>query len=184
MPRNPHRDPRKSPRLKGYDYAQEGAYFVTVCTHRREHLFGAVVEGEMRCNAFGEIVWACWDDLPNHYANIELDACIVMPNHIHGIILITGDIHVHARDRVGAGLRPAPTNTVTAVSKKHGLTEVVRALKSFSARRINPLRGTPGTPVWQRSFHDHIIRSEGACTALREYIACNAAQWAADRYFV
>jgi putative transposase len=93
---------RRSIRLKGYDYRQEGAYFVTICTQDRECLFGQVVEGQMRVNPFGEIVAWAWNDLPNHNPHDELDAFVVMPNHVHGIVLIVDDL-------VGAGSEPAPT---------------------------------------------------------------------------
>lgn len=129
----------------------------------------------MHCNALGDIVWQCWHDLPNHYANIELDTFVVMPNHVHGIIIM--------RDTdVGEGLRLSPTHD--AVSKKrHGLTEIVRALKSFSVRCINVLRETAGTKVWQRSFHDHIIRNEASLNKLREYVIYNPALWEKDTFY-
>lgn len=177
---------RRSIRLKGYDYTQPGAYFVTICTYQRIHLFGEVVDGEMRLNAFGEIVRQAWFDLPNHYGHVELDAFVVMPNHIHGIIILTADT-------VGAGLKPAPTPTPTvgaglrpaptpAPTKRHPLSEIVRALKTFSARRINALRGTTGTPVWQRNYWEHVIRTERALDAIRRYIIHNPARWHLDRY--
>ncbi len=130
----------------------------------------------VRLNAAGEIVRACWDNLPDHYPNIELDVFVVMPDHVHGIVFINDEIRV---SNVGEGLRPSPTNTF----RKHGLTEIVRAFKSFSARRINQLRDSPGTQVWQRSFHDHIIRDERELNTLRTYILCNPALWAADQYY-
>ncbi|MGQ9928667.1 MAG: transposase, partial [Chloroflexaceae bacterium] len=95
---------RRSIRLKGYDYAQAGAYFVTICTQNRECLFGEVVNGEMRLNTYGAAVLGAWQDLPNHYPNVTLDAFVVMPNHVHGIIVLTTDDAT-----VGAGFKPAPT---------------------------------------------------------------------------
>jgi len=97
----PHRLRRQSIRLRGYDYAQLGAYFITVCTEDRACLFGEVVDGQMRLNEAGAIVQATWDALPSHYAGMRTDAFVVMPNHVHGIIVLT--------DAVGAGLKPAPT---------------------------------------------------------------------------
>ncbi|MCA9915636.1 MAG: transposase family protein, partial [Anaerolineae bacterium] len=81
---------RRSPRLQGYDYSQSGAYFVTICTHERAHLFGVVADGEMVLNRAGEIAQERWFALPDHHNGIELDAFVVMPNHIHGIIILTG----------------------------------------------------------------------------------------------
>lgn len=161
---------RKSPRLKGYDYTEAGAYFVTICTLNRVRLFGDVVDDAMRLNTLGEVVFSCWDDLPRHYSHVELDAFVVMPNHVHGIIVLI--------DENGEGLRPSPTTP-----KRHALTEVVRAFKSFSTRRINEQRDILGVSVWQRSFHDHIIRNEKELNILREYILYNPAKWSADRYY-
>ncbi len=172
---------RRSIRIKGYDYARPGAYFITVCTHNREFLFGEVANDEMRLSTFGHIVESSWHDLPNHYSNLQLDAFMVMPNHVHGIIIIT-DVGV------GAGLKPAPTRAIptnTQATKRpterHGLPEVVRAFKTFSSRRINALRGTPGVPVWQRNYYEHIVRSEEALKRIREYIGTNPLRWALDR---
>jgi len=125
-------------------------------------LFGDVTAGKMQLNDAGKIVQAVWGDLPNHYERLELDAFIVMPNHVHGIVVI-----------VGAGLKPGPA--------KHGLPEIVRGFKTFSSRRINEMRETPGVAVWQRNYHEHIIRNHESLDRLREYIANNPMQWALDR---
>jgi putative transposase len=87
---DPDKHHRRSIRLKEYDYAQPGAYFVTVCTRDRECLFGHVVNGEMHLNDAGEIARRCWEDIPHHFPLVELDAFAVMPNHVHGIIVIQG----------------------------------------------------------------------------------------------
>jgi REP element-mobilizing transposase RayT len=96
-------------------------------------------------------VQAAWDDLSNHFAGVSLDAFIVMPNHVHGIVGL--------QVLVGAGLKPGPTQ-ITA-----GLFEVVRAFKTFSARSVNKLRGTQGVPAWQRNYYEHIVRSKRNWTA-------------------
>ena len=171
---------RRSIRIKGYDYTRPGAYFVTICTHNRAFLFGEVTNGKMHLNAFGHIVESCWHDLPNHYPNLLLDAFTVMPNHVHGIVIIT-DVGV------GAGLKPAPTNAIytntqsNRPTERHGLPEVVRAFKTFSSRRINAMRGTPRTPVWQRNYYEHVVRNEEALKRIREYIATNPLRWEFDR---
>jgi putative transposase len=167
---------RKSPRLANTDYTQQGGYFVTICTHGHKHLFGHIDKsGVMHCNEYGEIVWDCWLDLPNHYQNIELGEFVVMPNHVHGIIFMIDDSELEAEKR--EGFKPSPTE------KRHGLTEIVRALKSFSARRINQKRKVKGIPVWQRTFHDHFIRNEAQLNKLREYVLNNPEVWATDLYF-
>ena len=92
MPYNSEKHYRRSIRLKEYDYSQAGAYFVTICAYNRECLFGDIVDGEMQLNIYGEIVAAFWDEVPSHFKNVELDAFIVMPNHMHGIVIITDSV--------------------------------------------------------------------------------------------
>ena len=183
---DPNKHHRRSIRLKQYDYAHAGAYFVTVVTQNRICSFGDVVNGEMRTNEFGEIVARTWNDLPNHNPHVILDAFVVMPNHVHGIIVIVDDLFV------GAGSKPAQSTTVQSGSetapaigkttaRRHGLQEIVRQFKTFSARRINAVRGTPGETVWQRNYYEHIIRNEPALHRIREYIRNNPVQWHLDR---
>jgi len=160
---------RKPIRLKEYDYSLEGSYFVTICTKDHEDVLGQIVDSEIRLNQYGEIVQSCWNELPSHYSNILLDEFVIMPNHVHGIIIIINDV-------VGAGLRPAPTR-----DKRYPLSEIIRAFKSFSARRINEIRNTLGLSVWQRNYYDHIIRNERSLYKIREYIRTNPEQWTWDK---
>jgi REP element-mobilizing transposase RayT len=165
MPAPKHR--RKAIRLRGYDYSQSGEYFVTICTKDRERVFGKIEEGRMRLNGFGEIVVSCWMDLPNHYPCVHTDVFMVMPNHVHGIIVITEP------DPVGEGSEPSPT-------RRYPLSEIVRSFKTFSARRINECRGTPGLSIWQRNYYEHIIRDERSLERIRQYIARNPERWQED----
>ena len=160
---------RRSIRLRHYDYAQAGAYFVTICTRDKASVFGHVTDREMYLNVFGEAVQACWNDLPRHYSYVELDAFMVMPNHVHGIIVLDDS------SDLGAGLRPAPT-----IVNRYGLPEIIRAFKAFSSRRINGLRGTPGIPIWQRNYYEHVIRNEYDLSEIREYIVHNPMKWDLD----
>jgi len=176
---DPHLHHRHSIRLKDYDYTQAGVYFVTICTWQHECLFGEVVEEIMVNNYAGSIVQAGWQGLPKHYKNIGLDAFVIMPNHVHAIILLH-DMGVI----VGAGL---PNNQLsTAIHPKpaptiHGLPEIVRAFKTFSARRINALRRLAGVPVWQRNYYEHIIRNEIEYSLIFDYIQNNPACWLEDQ---
>ena len=171
---NPEKHHRRSIRLKGYDYSLAGAYFVTICTWQRECLLGDIIKGEMRLNEYGLIVENCFKELIFHYLNIELDVYIIMPNHMHGIVNINGIDNVGAGlKNVGAGFKPAPT-------KRHGLPEIVRALKTFSSRKINKTRDRPGCPVWQRNYYEHIIRNENELNHIRQYITNNPFQWDDD----
>lgn len=176
---------RRSIRLPGYDYTQPGAYFVTISLQGREALLGEIHAGEMHLNEFGKIVQRAWLDLPIHYAQVELGTFCIMPDHVHGIIILRdGDDII-----VGAGLRPAPTTTAPAptptaptptATRQYPLSEIVRAFKSFSARRINAVRQTPGTTVWQRSYYEHIIRSDQEYQQIHQYIQANPAHWDRD----
>lgn len=185
----PDRHHRRSIRLQGYDYAQAGAYFVTVCTQDRACLFGDIFDGEMRLNTVGWMVHAGWLGLPDHYAGVELDTFVVMPNHFHGIVVIADDRNpgLAGAGLVGAGLKPARTKPArtkpvpTTGVRRHGLPEIVRGFKTFSARRINQTRQAPGVSVWQRNYHEHIIRDEASLRRIREYILNNPVQWALDR---
>ncbi|MGV8048897.1 MAG: transposase [Anaerolineaceae bacterium] len=200
MTYNPAVHHRRSIRLPEYDYSQAGAYFITLCAHQREYLFGEIVDGEMKLNEFGQIVQSTWHDLVNHVARIELDAFVIMPNHIHGIITIVGAGSEPARTEPArtepartepartepartepARTEPAPTTDIT--QKQTPLSEIVRQLKTFSARRINLARNTPGEPVWQRNYYEHIIRDEKSYNAISEYILDNPAKWELDSLF-
>ena len=97
MPYDPGRHHRRSIRLRGYDYTSAGAYFITICAHRRECLFGEVVDGVMRLNVYGRVVDACWQAIPDHFPHVMLDVYVIMPNHVHGIIAIVDDPPVGAR---------------------------------------------------------------------------------------
>ena len=159
------RRPRRQPlRLRDYDYTRPGAYFITICTHRRRCLFGRVADGAMHPNAFGAIVGSCWRALPRHYPHVELDGFVVMPNHVHGILLLTD-----------AGVVDRPK------ARRHDLSEVVRAFKTFSAQRINELRGAKGNRLWQRGFYEHIIRRGDPLNGIRSYIETNPLRWHLDR---
>ena len=141
--------------MPGYDYSKAGAYYVTIVAQGRECLFGQVVGGEMKLSQFGEIVQVVWFDLSNHYAHVELEQFCIMPNHVHAIIILKND-------------------------DGHPLSEIVRALKSFSARRINALRGTVGIPVWQPNYYEHIIRNNEDYLAKCGYIQDNPSNWDED----
>jgi putative transposase len=184
-----HLHHRRSIRLQGYDYAQAGAYYVTIVTQGRELLFGEVADGEMRLNEYGRIVRHAWFDLPRHYSHLELGTFCIMPNHAHGIIILYED----GRGGSLLGKEPSQTQAVAgkvfpAINqetrpdgrKRHPLSEIVRAFKSFSAKRINVLRKTPGIPVWQRNYYEHIIRNEAEHNRIHLYIQSNPAAWMND----
>jgi len=187
-------------RLKGWDYSSNGYYFVTICTHNRDHLFGEIENGEMMLNEYGKIVEECWFDLPNHYDNLRLDTFVIMPNHIHGIMIIDNNTDTVI---VETGFKPVSTTTpqttpvpfariqpiemetgfkpVSTTTKRHGLFEFVRALKTFSARQINKNRNSIGESVWQSRFYDRIIRNETELSNIRHYVVHNPLKWENDK---
>ncbi len=160
---------RKQVRLRDYDYSKNGYYFVTICTRDRKGFFGEIEEGKMILNAYGRIVFECWCDLPKHYVNCSLDSFVIMPNHVHGIVVIDNE------NVVGNGLKPFPTYGLS------GLSEIVRGFKTFSSRRINEGIRNRDRFSWQKSFYDHIVRSERSLSRIREYIQNNPLKWDLDR---
>ena len=200
---------RKRNRLKNYDYSRDGWYFVTICADNvgngfkpfrnslepfppiatnnfKPLFFGEIKNDEMMLNKYGIIVRECWLDLPNHYANCQLDEFVIMPNHFHGIVVINNDIGNGLKpfpcfQRNGLdrnGLKPFPTATV--VKKTHGLSEIIRGFKTFSSKCING-QNINNAFKWQKSFYDHVIRDEKSLNNIREYIQNNPLKWALDR---
>jgi len=172
MKYDPLNHDRHSIRLKGYDYSARGSYFLTICSHGRECLFGDVVGEEMRLSEIGDIVGKCWAEIPNHFANVRLDKFVVMPNHVHGILALgmVGTRHAVSLPRTEQFGKPTRGSVPT----------IIRSFKSAATKRINRLRGIPGCPVWQGRFHDHIIRNDADLHRIREYIETNPAKWASD----
>ncbi|OGU59609.1 MAG: hypothetical protein A2X64_04340 [Ignavibacteria bacterium GWF2_33_9] len=185
----------ESTRLPEYDYSRGGYYFITICTHNRLNLFGKVEKGTMILNEAGKIVEKCILDLPNHYSNLQLDYNIIMPNHLHLIMVIDYPIKSYKTNSVETGLRPVSENKIikpletglrpvsTTSIKYHGISEFVRALKSFSSRRINELRNKKFPPIWQRNYYEHIIRNDKSLYEIREYIQNNPLEWEEDEYY-
>ena len=172
MAYNEEQNHHRSIRLANYDYAQAGAYFVTVCTHERMCLFGDVILETMRPNDTGQVVHDEWLRTAEIRPDINLDSFQVMPNHLHAIVIF--DEEVSSKLTVGAHSR-APFSR-----QPKSLGSLVAGFKSATTKRINQLRGTPGTPVWQRNYYERVIRNEREMDATRQYIVDNPAKWAED----
>jgi putative transposase len=174
---------RRSIRLKEYNYSSPGAYFITICTYQKECLFGEIVDGKMELNQFGKTLEFTWLDLPNHLSNIILDEFVIMPNHFHGIIIIPAiepvGVGFNSGDNQGSLSKPTPT-----VGNLPALPKIVHNLKSKTTRRINLQRNTPGLPVWQRNYYEHIIRDVPSLDKIREYILYNPMNWKNDDLFM
>lgn len=211
MQYDPQLHHRRSVRLKGHDYAMAGAYFVTVVARDDVCLFGDVADEAVHLNDVGRITRAVWVYLPVHFPRLALDAFVIMPNHIHGIITISDD----DCGGVGAGF-PRPftprhessqhasshtestghgaetTDAGDADARKKGaetaplpprrtLGQIVAFFKYQSTKRINAMRGTPGLHVWQRNYYEHIIRDDESLNRIRQYILENPGRWMFDR---
>lgn len=173
---DPQKHHRRSIRLKGYDYSQSGVYFVTVVSRNRELIFGEIVNDAMRLNQYGQYVAEWWTDIPRHFAHVDIDEFIIMPNHIHGIILIAdaGD------QSVGAGSpRPVPSRPDSGAHRP-ALGQIVAYFKYQSTKQINATRDMPGAIVWQRNYYEHIVRNETSLDRIRQYVENNPLQWAMD----
>ena len=174
---------RGSIRLKDYNYAREGAYYVTVCVGDRKCLLGDMRNAEVILNGAGKMVLRDWKELPQRFPNIEMDEFIVMPNHLHGIINI---VSVDAMNHVGAG-SPRPNDDEGRGNRAPTLGQIVAYFKYQSTKSINARTGgviparTPYPKIWQRNYYEHIIRTETDLNKIREYIKTNPAMWERDR---
>ncbi|MGH7802166.1 MAG: transposase [Thermodesulfobacteriota bacterium] len=165
MKYNPDIHHRKSIRLKEYDYSQLGAYFITICTHNKELYFEQYPE-------LKQIVSRQWQEIPDRYTNIQLDEFIVMPNHIHGIMIVGATLAVAQKNRAGA--RPAPTiGEIIGTFKSRC---VHNWLKYIKENRIDSVG-----KFWQRNYYEHIIRNQDELNKIREYIQNNPLEWHLDR---
>ena len=171
MTYDPEKHHRRSIRLHGYDYSQAGAYFVTICTKNRASLFGSVADGEIQLNKAGQIAKRAWEKLPARFPSARLDAFIVMPNHLHAIII------------VGAQFIAPTANTSNesgkgAINRAPTLGEMVRAYKAASAAMIR--RAAAPDVAWQRNYYEHVIRDEDELARIRRYIEDNPRMWETD----
>ena len=160
---------RRSLRLSGYDYSQFGAYFITICVKGRKCSLGAILNGQMQLNSYGKIAAYSWNWLSQAYDYVELDECVIMPNHLHGIITISSN-------RRG-GSRTAPTGEC----KVKPLGRLIGAFKTVSTKQMNLISKTSGVPFWQRNFYEHVIRDDHSLNRIRDYIVTNPLRWDLDR---
>jgi len=169
---------RQSIRLKGYNYSLPGAYFVTICAFRKQCAFGEVVDGAIRLNEIGDMVAEWWSKLQRNFTGVEVDTWVIMPNHLHGIISIVGaDPRVRALSNAyeaEEGARAgAPLPRVIQWFKTMTTNRYIRKVKQEGQGRI-------AGRLWQRGYYEHIIRTEKALNAIREYIESNPARWGDD----
>jgi len=174
---DPDRHHRRSIRLPAYDYAGPGTYFVTLCTHDRSHLFGEIVRGLMVRNPTGDIVWDEWCRSADIRRELTLDEAIVMPNHFHGIVILHGD---PTAPPPAPPPDPSAPNPPPLRRAPRSLGSFVAGFKSATTRRIRDLHGAD-IPIWQRGYHEHVIRNERALCYIRNYVWTNPVRWEVDR---
>lgn len=167
---NPQIHQRRSIRHRGHDYGAHGAYFITVCTHRRAPLFGHIASGQMHPNDAGRMVQSVWDEIPAHFPHVALDEFVVMPDHVHGILIINDGCK-------GTACR-APTNEQFGQPVPGSIPTIIRSFKSAASQRIG--RGAVcqfQSKLWQRNYWERIIRSDDELRATRRYIQNNPMRW-------
>jgi putative transposase len=201
---NPTKFNRRSTRLRGYDYTQSGACFVTICANENDipivcrgdacvalnlssntdpntgpkptDVFGHIDNGRMIQNHAGRIIEQSWLAIPDHFLSVVLDEFVVMPNHVHGILIIDDNDNIRATHASPLQIK---SNSNTG-PKPGSVGAVVGAFKSATTKQINQARSTPGAKVWQRNYHDRIIRNDDELNRIREYIINNPANWDSD----
>jgi REP element-mobilizing transposase RayT len=174
---------RRSVRLRGYDYSQAGAYFVTVCVHDRECLFGDIEDGHMRLNDCGKIVESEWLKSAELRLEIECGQFVVMPNHFHGIVHIVGaygNTPLNGDTPVSNDMRQRAFCHTPLRSPSRNLGAMIRGFKSAVGKRMNEIGNTPGAAVWQRNYFEHVIRDEEDYNRIVEYVENNPQRWMED----
>ena len=174
---------RRSIRLPEDDHAEDGVYFVTICTRGRECLLGKVNAGRVELTEYGQIVQEEWVKSANIRAELTLGEFVIMPNHLHGIVEMNarGAVEVGAHGR--APLRASGFNGTRPLHRpKRSLGSFIAGFKSACTKRINQRRASPRTPVWQRNYYEHIVRDEDDLNRARQYIVDNPLQWELDEY--
>ena len=199
---------RRSMRLRDYDYSQPGAYFVSICVQHRKCLFGTIIDGKMQLNKIGQIVVECWNHIPQHFPSVELVDYVIMPNHMHGIIAWnitdTGTPYAPESAPNRRGKITPPTSTSESAPNRRGevtspalasesapnrrgkvtspaLGKIMAYFKYQSTKRINQYYNRAPTRIWQRNYHDHVIRDDKDLQRLHQYIQENPMKWSLDQ---
>lgn len=182
-----------STRLPDWDYSSPGYYFITICVKNRVCCLGKINNGQIILSTQGKIATDYWFDLKNHYTHVALDAFVVMPNRIHGIMEIKNNntvetIHDHAQPP-----EHAPAETIHELSlpqlkndpkqrRKMLLSKIIGRFNMQSSKQINLLQNTAGHPFWQSRCFDHVIRNKKTLNKIRQHIVNHPVKWAMDKY--
>jgi len=165
---------RKSIRLKEFNYSSAGFYFVTICTDDKIHLFGKIIDNEVRLNTAGRIAQECWSEIPVHYPRVKLDVFTIMPNHVHGILIIENHANTRAQDIV-------PLQSQYQKTLSGSIGAIVRGYKIGVSKWFQ--QNTQIKDVWQKNYYEHVIRKEESLLKIQEYILNNPASWEKDGFF-
>ncbi len=171
----------KSARLAGYDYRNEGLYFVTICTKNKFHYFGEIENGNLLLNDIGLLAQKFWAEIPQHFSHVSLDEFVIMPNHIHGIICIDEMPNVETLHATSLQNSNKNAHFQNISPKAYSLSVIIRSFKSAvskESRKINP------DFEWQSRFYDHIIRDARSFENIKNYIINNPSNWKDDEYYV
>ncbi len=173
----PNKHHRRSIRLSGYDYSKNGAYFISICTYNRLCMFGKIENGGMWLNEAGKVARQCWENIPIHFPHVVLDTYVIMPNHIHGILLITNNLNIK---NVGPkNLPPLPHYNQRMCGTSKTIGSVVRGFKIGVTKWMR--QNNVAYQVWQRNYYEHVIRNESKLNQIRQYIVDNPTQWEFDK---
>ena len=178
-------------RLKNYDYSKSGAYFITIVTHNRQCIFGKISDGRMILNDGGKIAQQCWMDIPEHFPHAELDEFVIMPNHIHGIIIlneINNQTFVETNNNSSLQMQqiksPSQSSQQKSIFRSPSKTigSIVRGFKIGVTKWFR--KQTDIYTVWQQNYYEHIIRNDDELNRIRQYIIINPSKWTLDKNYV
>ena len=193
-----------SARMQGYDYGQNGAYFITICTHNREHYFGSIADQEMQLNELGVLAEKYWHEIPQHFPFVQLGHFVAMPNHVHGVLLIdkpdatptdapVETLHCNVfptKNNVFPPKCNVSTDQCNRTTRNEQMSQmsphagsvsaIIRSYKSIVSKHARHIHATF---AWQTRFHDHIIRNGVSYDRIQQYILTNPQHWEADTLF-
>ncbi len=196
MKYNPDKHHRRSIRLQGYDYSQPGIYFITLCTQNHECLFGEILNGEMRLNEFGKMTQQCWLEIPHHFPHVKLDEFVIMPDHIHGIIILndivgaknfspqpSNNFSPQPSNNFSPQPMPTPQQNITPFrSPSKTIGSIIRGFKIGVTKGFR--QNMDIYVVWQRNYYEHIIRNKVELNRMRQYIIDNPKKWKTDENYI
>ena len=180
-----------SARWQHWDYGSDAAYFITICTKNREHYFGKIENGKMCLSHVGILADVFWHEIKNHSKNVELDSFVVMPNHIHGILILDGNNNdgnaVETTHALSLQQQQSlqPTNETIGQNRfqnqgKNTVSSIIGSYKSAISKHANRM----GLIIdWQSRFYEHIIRDDAEYSRIAEYIEANISNWITDKFF-